>query len=99
MHARRLQTLRNQNQRRAHRYGGWRFRTTAAVDARQSVQLSVVAQGCAASRARYVRLPRLLARDCTVVCTDLRGYGDPEKPPGGEDHSGYSFRAMAQDQV
>jgi haloacetate dehalogenase len=40
-----------------------------------------------------------LARDFTVVCTDLRGYGDSEKPPGGEDHSGYSFRAMAQDQV
>jgi len=34
-----------------------------------------------------------------VVCTDLRGYGDSEKPPGGDDHSGYSFRAMAQDQV
>jgi haloacetate dehalogenase len=29
----------------------------------------------------------------------LRGYGDSEKPPGGADHSGYSFRAMAQDQV
>jgi haloacetate dehalogenase len=42
--------------------------------------------------------PRL-AREFTVVCTDLRGYGDSEKPPGGEDHSGYSFRAMAQDQV
>lgn len=40
-----------------------------------------------------------LARDFTIVCTDLRGYGDSEKPPGGEDHSGYSFRAMAQDQV
>lgn len=40
-----------------------------------------------------------LARELTVVCTDLRGYGDSEKPPGGEDHSGYSFRAMAQDQV
>jgi haloacetate dehalogenase len=40
-----------------------------------------------------------LARDFTVVCTDLRGYGDSEKPPGGEDHSGYSFRAMAQDQI
>src|SRR6187402_50822 len=40
-----------------------------------------------------------LARDFTVVCTDLRGYGDSEKPPGGPDHSGYSFRAMAQDQV
>jgi haloacetate dehalogenase len=42
--------------------------------------------------------PRL-AQEFTVVATDLRGYGDSEKPPGGEDHSGYSFRAMAQDQV
>jgi haloacetate dehalogenase len=42
--------------------------------------------------------PRL-AEEFTVVTTDLRGYGDSEKPPGGEDHSGYSFRAMAQDQV
>jgi haloacetate dehalogenase len=42
--------------------------------------------------------PRL-AEDFTVVATDLRGYGDSEKPPGGADHSGYSFRAMAQDQV
>ena len=42
--------------------------------------------------------PRL-AQEFTVVATDLRGYGDSEKPPGGADHSGYSFRAMAQDQV
>jgi haloacetate dehalogenase len=42
--------------------------------------------------------PRL-AEEFTVVCTDLRGYGDSEKPPGGDDHSGYSFRAMALDQV
>jgi haloacetate dehalogenase len=40
-----------------------------------------------------------LAKEFTVVATDLRGYGDSEKPPGGKDHSGYSFRAMAQDQV
>ncbi len=40
-----------------------------------------------------------LAKEFTVVATDLRGYGDSEKPPGGDDHSGYSFRAMAQDQV
>jgi len=42
--------------------------------------------------------PRL-AEDFTVVATDLRGYGDSSKPEGGADHSGYSFRAMAQDQV
>ena len=42
--------------------------------------------------------PRL-AKDFTVVCTDLRGYGDSSKPEGGGDHSDYSFRAMAQDQV
>jgi haloacetate dehalogenase len=40
-----------------------------------------------------------LARRFTVVCTDLRGYGDSEKPPGGDQHENYSFRAMAQDQV
>src|SRR3979411_302924 len=42
--------------------------------------------------------PRL-ATDFPVVATALRGYGDSEKPPGGDDHAGYSFRAMAQDQV
>jgi haloacetate dehalogenase len=42
--------------------------------------------------------PRL-AEDFTVVASDLRGYGDSSKPDGGADHSGYSFRAMARDQV
>jgi haloacetate dehalogenase len=42
--------------------------------------------------------PRL-AREFTVVATDLRGYGDSSKPPGGKNHENYSFRAMAQDQV
>ncbi len=42
--------------------------------------------------------PRL-AEEFTVIATDLRGYGDSEKPPGGEKHSNYSFRAMAQDQI
>lgn len=47
----------------------------------------------------WLKVAPTLAREFTVVCTDLRGYGDSEKPPGGPDHSGYSFRAMAQDQV
>ena len=41
----------------------------------------------------------VLARDYFVVMTDLRGYGDSSKPPGGGDHFAYSKRAMAQDQV
>jgi haloacetate dehalogenase len=40
-----------------------------------------------------------LAENFTVVATDLRGYGDSGKPAGGENHAGYSKRAMALDQV
>lgn len=42
--------------------------------------------------------PRL-AQEFTVVCPDLRGYGDSSKPPGGDDHAAYGFRAMALDNV
>jgi haloacetate dehalogenase len=41
----------------------------------------------------------VLAQDFSLVMTDLRGYGDSSKPPDGENHAGYSKRAMAQDQV
>jgi haloacetate dehalogenase len=40
-----------------------------------------------------------LAERATVVAADLRGYGDSDRPPAGDDHAGYSFRAMAADQV
>lgn len=40
-----------------------------------------------------------LAEEFTVVATDLRGYGDSEKPPSQPDHANYSFRAMALDQI
>jgi haloacetate dehalogenase len=42
--------------------------------------------------------PRL-SEEFTVVAVDLRGYGDSSKPFGNEDHSTYSKRAMAADQV
>ena len=42
--------------------------------------------------------PRLIDR-YTVVCPDLRGYGDSSKPKGLPDHSNYSKRVMAQDMV
>jgi haloacetate dehalogenase len=42
--------------------------------------------------------PRL-AEKFTVVMTDLRGYGDSSKPADGDNHAGYSKRAMAQDQI
>lgn len=45
------------------------------------------------------RLAEPLARQYTVVATDLRGYGDSSKPPGEADHANYSKRAMAADQV
>jgi haloacetate dehalogenase len=40
-----------------------------------------------------------LGQDFHVVVPDLRGYGDSGKPPVGENHEGYSKRAMAQDQI
>lgn len=42
--------------------------------------------------------PALAARR-TVVCADLRGYGDSMKPPSDASHAAYSKRAMAQDMV
>jgi haloacetate dehalogenase len=41
----------------------------------------------------------LLARDFTVVCTDLRGYGRSGCPVSQPDHAPYSKRAMARDMV
>jgi haloacetate dehalogenase len=45
------------------------------------------------------RVAPALAEGFTVVCPDLRGYGDSAKPSGGGDHLGYSKRVMAMDQV
>ena len=41
----------------------------------------------------------VLARDFTVVCADLRGYGRSGCPASAPDHAPYTKRAMAQDMV
>ncbi|HEX6676727.1 MAG TPA: alpha/beta fold hydrolase [Actinomycetes bacterium] len=40
-----------------------------------------------------------LAERCTVVATDLRGYGDSGTPSSTPDHAPYSMRELARDQV
>jgi haloacetate dehalogenase len=49
--------------------------------------------------AEWARVAPLLAKRFTVVCADLRGYGDSFKPKCLPDKSNYAFRAMAADQV
>ena len=51
------------------------------------------------THAMWHRVAPRLAERFTVVCSDLRGYGDSTKPAGGERHVNYSKRAMALDQV
>jgi len=49
------------------------------------------------THAMWHKVAPALARDYTVVCADLRGYGDSSKPRGLPDHSNYAKRAMAKD--
>ncbi len=49
--------------------------------------------------AQWARLTPLLDAELTVVCADLRGYGDSSKPHANADGTTYSFRAMAADQI
>ena len=51
------------------------------------------------THAMWHRIAPRLAQHFTVVCADLRGYGDSGKPVSEPDHCTYSKRAMAQDQV
>lgn len=49
------------------------------------------------THAMWHKVAPRLAEHFTVVCADLRGYGDSAKPPTTPDHFPYSKRAMAQD--
>jgi len=49
------------------------------------------------THAMWHKVAPQLARDYTVICADLRGYGDSSKPRGVPGHANYSKRAMARD--
>ena len=51
------------------------------------------------SHVMWHRVAPELAKHYSVVCADLRGYGDSDRPDGGEKHVNYSKRAMAADMV
>jgi len=51
------------------------------------------------THAMWHKVAPRLAETYSVVCADLRGYGDSSKPPTTEDHAPYSKRAMARDMV
>jgi len=51
------------------------------------------------THAMWNKIAPRLAEDFTVVCPDLRGYGDSAKVEGDPEHMNYSKRVMAQDQV
>jgi haloacetate dehalogenase len=51
------------------------------------------------NKAMWARVAPQLARSFTIVCADLRGYGDSAKPKCLPDRSNYAFRAFAADQL
>ena len=51
------------------------------------------------NKTMWMKVAPLLARHYRVVCADLRGYGGSSKPQCLPDHSNYSFRSFAHDQM
>jgi haloacetate dehalogenase len=51
------------------------------------------------THAMWHKVAPALAETFTVVCADLRGYGDSDKPASGPPHEAYAKRAMAADMV
>jgi haloacetate dehalogenase len=79
-----------------------RVQTTGAtinVDSGGQGPPLLLLHGSPQTHVMWRRIAPRLASEFTVVAVDLRGYGDSSKPEGGENHSNYSKRAMALDQV
>ncbi|RSM72663.1 alpha/beta hydrolase [Kibdelosporangium aridum] len=59
----------------------------------------VLLHGHPRTHTTWHRVAPQLAHDHYVVCPDLRGYGQSDKPTSADDHAPYSKRAMAEDIV
>jgi haloacetate dehalogenase len=77
--------------------GGVRIHTL--VGGNQSGTPVLLLHGYPQTHVMWHHVAPILAEHHTVVLTDLRGYGDSGKPPGGPTHDAYAKRTMAWDQV
>jgi haloacetate dehalogenase len=73
--------------------------TTIFVRAGGSGPPILLLHGFPETHAMWRGVAPLLARSFTVVCADLRGYGQSGCPPSTRDHAPYAKRAMARDMV
>lgn len=60
---------------------------------------ALLLHGFPQNKAMWNHVAARLAKRFTIVCADLRGYGDSSKPQCLPDRSNYSFRALAADQA
>jgi haloacetate dehalogenase len=74
-------------------------RIHARVGRDASLPPLLLLHGFPQTHVNWHRLAPTLATRYRVVCPDLRGYGDSDKPDGGADHAAYAKRAMAADMV
>ena len=84
-------------------FPGFRLLDVATSGARIRVRTGgqgpalLLLHGYPQTHALWHKLADRLSRRFTLVCADLRGYGDSEKPPTDAEHAPYSKRAMARD--
>jgi haloacetate dehalogenase len=86
-------------------FGGFAQRDVATRETTIRVRIGgdgpplLLLHGYPQSHAMWHRVAPVLAEHHTVVCADLRGYGDSGKPPSDPTHAAYSKRSSARDMV